>query len=259
MPEDITLTQINPGEDADADVLMGNFNTLKNVLSSTNSRLDTVSDTATSALSGSISKSGGTMTGNLTISKATPYIYLKHTSQKAGTAPSANQYNSVVFTDKEDKPIGQVGNIYGTNGNRYSYITSAKGNGTGKAEIRVGFDASGNNYTYAPTVSFAKAIDNTILTKAGLATWTNSKDAITFINGLKMCMFVVTGQSTDSKTYTLPITFSGGNTYTTFLTQRNGGDSTQNIGVTSQKASKITIYAEDGEREDGINVFCIGY
>ena len=110
------------------------------------SDLDEISTVA----SGAFPKSGGTMTGNLTISKSAPYIYLKNTAQTAGTIPSSNQYERIYFQDNNGTTLGQVGNIYGTDGSRYSYITSAKGNGTGNAQIQVGYDASGNEFFSFP-------------------------------------------------------------------------------------------------------------
>ena len=123
------------------------------------SDLDEISTVA----SGAFPKSGGTLTGNLSISKSAPYIYLKNTAQIAGTIPSANQYERIYFQDKEGTTLGQVGNIYGTDGKRYSYLTSANGSGTGNAQIRVGYDENGKVYTYAPT-PVSGANENTIAT-----------------------------------------------------------------------------------------------
>jgi len=187
---DITLTQINPGEDADADVLMGNFNTLKNILSSTNTRLDTVSDTANSALSGSFSKSGGTLTGNLVINKSKPYIYLKNSAQTAGTPPQSSAIERIYFKDSENTTLGQVANVYSSSGSRYSQLTSAKGDGTGNAYLSVGFDASGKVYTYAPTPENG-AHENTIATTG----WVRSSLVPNYGAGVTVSYSKVTGSS----------------------------------------------------------------
>lgn len=118
---------------------------------------------------GALPISGGTINGalttkgNITVSKSGPQLILKNTAQTAGTPPQSSATERIYFQDSADTTLGQVANVYNSDGSRYSTLTSAKGDGTGNAYLRVGFDASGKVYTYAPT-PVSGANENTIAT-----------------------------------------------------------------------------------------------
>ncbi len=101
--------------------------------------------------------SGGTLTGNLTITNSNT-LRLKHTGITRGTAPSANVYQFFVeFKDNADKTIGGLYYTYDTNKVTKTYLMCYQGttNQNTWNSIGVGYDASGNVFTWAPTPATA--------------------------------------------------------------------------------------------------------
>lgn len=131
---------------------IGTFTNASNTLSNVTT-IDASSAVQT-ALDDKVSKSGDTMTGDLTIANDEyDKLALKHTVQEVGVTPSANQGNSLVFQDKNGTVVGYVQNVYKTDGGRYNRIGTRKGDGTGLASIEVGFTAGGTAYCSFPDTS----------------------------------------------------------------------------------------------------------
>lgn len=79
---------------------------------------------------------------------------IKSTGITRGTAPSSAQTFGIGFSDNNNKYIGNVYGQYATDKSTcvglYAYKGTTTSNGD-NASVRVGYDASGNAYTYAPT------------------------------------------------------------------------------------------------------------
>ena len=107
-----------------AQTLTGAVNELDAEIGST--ALPTTAQTLTGAiaehetdLSGKVSKSGDTMTGDLTIGKSTAQLNLKNTDYARSDTPSSTSYTRLSFVDKNDALIGFVaGDILPSNGTR---------------------------------------------------------------------------------------------------------------------------------------------
>ena len=79
---------------------------------------------------------------------------IKSTAITRGTAPSSAQTFGIAFSDNNNKYIGNIYGQYATDKSTcvglYAYKGTTTANGD-NASVRVGYDASGNAYTYAPT------------------------------------------------------------------------------------------------------------
>lgn len=83
---------------------------------------------------------------------------IKSTDITRGTAPSSAQTFGIVFSDNNNKYIGNIYGQYATNKSTYVGLYAYKGTTTSNSDnvsVRVGYDASGNAYTYAPTPATA--------------------------------------------------------------------------------------------------------
>ena len=83
---------------------------------------------------------------------------IKSTGITRGTAPSSAQTFGIAFSDNNNKSIGNVYGQYATDKSTYIGLYAYKGTTTSNgdnASVRVGYDASGNAYTYAPTPATA--------------------------------------------------------------------------------------------------------
>lgn len=83
---------------------------------------------------------------------------IKATGITRGTAPSSAQTFGIAFSDNNDRYIGNIYGQYATNKSTYVGLYAYNGTTTSNgdnASVRVGYDASGNAYTYAPTPATA--------------------------------------------------------------------------------------------------------
>lgn len=83
---------------------------------------------------------------------------IKSTGITRGTAPSSAQTFGIAFSDNNNKYIGNVYGQYATDKSTYVGLYAYKGTTTANGDnvsVRVGYDASGNAYTYAPTPATA--------------------------------------------------------------------------------------------------------
>lgn len=114
------------------------------------------------------------------ISGASKQLIIKNTNITRNTAPSSN-VNSICINgrDSADKNTWGIYHTWSTEMAPFTSLLCYKGNSTDNtyARIGVGYDASGNAYTYAPTPAVS---DNS--TKIATTAWVNSK--IQFVNSL---------------------------------------------------------------------------
>lgn len=83
---------------------------------------------------------------------------IKSTGITRGTAPSSAQTFGIAFSDNNNKYIGNIYGQYATDKSTYVGLYAYKGTTTSNGDnayIRVGYDASGNVYTSAPTPATA--------------------------------------------------------------------------------------------------------
>ena len=79
---------------------------------------------------------------------------IKSTAITRGTAPSSAQTFGIAFSDNNNKYIGNVYGQYATDKSTYVGLYAYKGTTTSNGDnayLRIGYDASGNVYTSAPT------------------------------------------------------------------------------------------------------------
>ena len=79
---------------------------------------------------------------------------IKSTGITRGTAPSSAQTFGIAFSDNNNKYIGNVYGQYATDKSTYVGLYAYKGSTTSNGDnayLRIGYDASGNVYTSAPT------------------------------------------------------------------------------------------------------------
>lgn len=83
---------------------------------------------------------------------------IKSTGITRGTAPSSLQTFGIAFTDNNNKYIGNIYGTFATDKSTYVGLYAYKGTTTSNGDnayVRVGYDASGNVYTSAPTPATA--------------------------------------------------------------------------------------------------------
>lgn len=83
---------------------------------------------------------------------------IKSTAITRGTAPSSAQTFGIAFSDNNNKYIGNVYGTFATDKSTYVGLYAYKGTTTSNGDnayLRVGYDASGNVYTSAPTPATA--------------------------------------------------------------------------------------------------------
>ncbi len=164
--------------------------------------------------------SGGTLTGNLTIGKSSPYLQLKSTDVTKATAPSAN-YTPVAIEHNDSAGRRLWGIYYNYNTDKQSFVRLIANSGTTTnntwAGIGVGYDGSGNWFTYAPTPATA---DNS--TKIATTAYVKAQGYITGITK---------AQVTTALGYTPPT--SDTNTHFTTNIAAGGSKATANAAVSN--------------------------
>ena len=128
-----------------------------------------------------VQKSGDTMTGNLTVSKASPRFDIKNPSIARGTAPESDYAGTEILgRDYNNRSTWALYHTYTTNKTHRIRLLCYNGLTTDSeyAEIGVGYDSSGNPYTNAPTPS--SATDNS--TKIATTAWVRTATGNTALN-----------------------------------------------------------------------------
>ena len=103
-----------------------------------------------------VSKTGDTMTGNLTIAKNSPILSLKDTRLDFATTPSTNLYSTFSrLLDANNVVLGEVQHEYKTDTSHAIFLQSRKSatENTTYSTIRVGWDANGNSYCSFPNTT----------------------------------------------------------------------------------------------------------
>ena len=124
-----------------------------------------------------VAKSGDTMTGDLTISKSLPRIFVKDTSIARGTAPDSNvAVPAILGQDNNGKTTWTLHHNYSTDKSNRIRLLCYNGLTTDStyAEISIGYDSSGNPYTVAPTPSSTTDSTTKIATTAWVRTATGN-------------------------------------------------------------------------------------
>lgn len=116
-----------------------------------NDLLDILSTKADrTALDGKVSKSGDTMTGDLTLEQSE--LHTVWTDTDSTVTPSTQiSHDVITFRDVNDVGMTYIGFKRNTDGSYLSNLTTRKQNGTGWASFNIGFDANGDSYCDFPT------------------------------------------------------------------------------------------------------------
>lgn len=126
---------------------------------------------------------------------------IKSTAITRGTAPSSAQTFGIPFTDNNNKYIGNVYGVFGADKSTYVGLYAYKGTTTSNSDnvsVRVGYDASGNAYTYAPTPA---TTDNS--TQIATTAFVKAQGYLgmpDFSNGIDISGYINTGDSDNSYT-----------------------------------------------------------
>lgn len=126
---------------------------LKNALGGADINLSNLSATGQAKFDAKVSKSGDTMSGNLTISKSNPSFIVKDSRIDFTTNPSSNIFS--VFSalkDANNVSVGEVWHEYRTDGSHAIYFQSRKSatNNDTYSTLKVGWDGSGTKYCEFP-------------------------------------------------------------------------------------------------------------
>lgn len=180
-----------------------------------------------------VQKSGDTMTGNLTIEKATPLLTIHDTKTTTGhsgiviktdnidktqisTMTNTNNFDCgrILFQDKNNQSMGYIAN-YITN-SQVNYLTlnsqSSIGGVLKSSSLSAGVDKNGNTFATCPTPTenqnstqiATTAWVRTLLGSIGIKTFTQSGDStvITLTNGF--CIQISVTPITTNQVYTIP-------------------------------------------------------
>lgn len=117
---------------------------------------------------------GGTLTGNLFVTKDMPQISVRNNNYQRGTAPTA-KYNNPFFMVKQNNNgnFATFEHTYDTDMSNKIVLRVYPGNVTAHSSstnLTIGYDGNGNPYTEAPTPA-----DNDNSTKIATTAWVNSQ------------------------------------------------------------------------------------
>ena len=180
-----------------------------------------------------VAKAGDTMTGGLTITNSHTLV-LKHTGITRGTAPSSNAYPFFVeFKDNADKTIGGLYYTYATDKVAKTYLMCYQGttNENTWNSIGVGYNASGNVFTWAPTPATA---DNS--TQIATTAFVKAQGYLTSHQSLaNYSTLANTVKSISISGRTITVTPGSGNAYT--LTTQDNNTTYSNFGKATANAA----------------------
>ena len=111
---------------------------------------------------GAVNKAGDTMTGNLTVSKAAPNVYIKNTSMDiSASSLSAAQESVLWFNDKNNRAAGTVWTSETTDGSVILSMRARRYNSSANVDntLSIRVDSSGNKtYSVSSPANFRNAI-----------------------------------------------------------------------------------------------------
>ena len=222
----------------------------------TSTQIDTVGARNTK-LAKYLPLSGGTMAGNLTITRNAPSVFLRNTEITKGTAPSATKLTPLTFSDKDGKLMGVVRHQYDTNKNSIIELLAFKTNAnsdTEKASLTITYPASGNPYAKAP----ASAENGSILTTVNKSKSQNGYFKLG--NGLIIQWGKTPNISNSGTVCTLPTPFTTANYSVTAITSATFNENS--IGLIGKTTTNFTL-VEKGYNGGAHNVpnyfIAIGY
>ena len=222
----------------------------------TSTQIDTVGARNTK-LAKYLPLSGGTMAGNLTITRNAPSVFLRNTEITKGTAPSATKLTPLTFSDKDGKLMGVVRHQYDTNKNSIIELLAFKTNAnsdTEKASLTITYPASGNPYAKAP----ASDVNGSILTTVNKSKSQNGYFKLG--NGLIIQWGKTPNISNSGTVCTLPTPFTTANYSVTAITSATFNENS--IGLIGKTTTNFTL-VEKGYNGGAHNVpnyfIAIGY
>ena len=122
-----------------------------------------------------------TFTSSPYVSNNEPRVFLNSTDVTRGTAPSAKEVTSINFQDANGDWYGYVQGVYKTDKSVGTFIGARKSissSDTASVSMGIGFNSSGNPYTYAPTPSDTTTTSGTQIATTG---WVNNPSIATNI------------------------------------------------------------------------------
>ena len=218
--------------------------------------------------------SGGTLTGNLGISKGGPVINFNNSNVTRNSAPSADQNSFIAFRDNNGTNLGLLQNVYKTTKENFTRIIAYKGTSTDStfSSISVGYDSSGNWFTYAPTPSSNSDNSTKIATTAWVNNYMNNvwssrptiKDDLLIQDGNYSCLIAPGAEST---TLTVTPASSTGTSKVLELDAANdkakwGGNrivTNNNLTVQTKTGSAVSVNAGAVYSNATVNVALSGY
>lgn len=97
-----------------------------------------------------VNKAGDTMSGDLTVGKSEPALFIKNTDITQGTTPATAQYNRVWFYDTSDNTLASIYTRYYTDGDLSIRLSCKNQNNTDTAFMSMGYDSNGKKYFNFP-------------------------------------------------------------------------------------------------------------
>ena len=162
---------VDPDEDTTSSKQIDTVGARNTKLSSYALNNGVVHTTGNESISGTKTFTSGTI-----ISKSAPGYALKATNITRATPPSSNQTSfMLVETDNNNKNVGGIYRVYNSDGGGGLSLLCYKPQTTDATyqHIKIGYDGSGNYYTYAPTPS--TSITSTSDTNIATTGWTNTR------------------------------------------------------------------------------------
>lgn len=195
-----------------------------------------------------------TFTSGTIISKSAPGYALKATNITRATPPSSNQSSfMLVETDNNNKNVGGIYRIYNSDSSGSLSLLCYKPQTTDATyqQIKIGYDASGNCYTYAPTPSTTTSTsDNNIATTGWVNTVGNNvvhRNGTEDIDGIKSFTNSYIQIKNNSISYTDTSKSQNGQNYINFwATDKQTGYINSYLRSATQTTTSIAAYFNDG-------------
>lgn len=146
-----------------------------------------------------VNKTGDTMTGNFGLQKSDPRLYVYSNDITQGQTPTATEYASLLFGDKNKKLTAQVNSAYNSDGSVALNLTAYTKDGSANTSLKIGYDANGNIFTSAPTPPTG---DNSA--KIATTAWVNNEKATICGWGMPSTKYTNLTLGEAQSTYTAP-------------------------------------------------------
>ena len=184
-----------------------------------------------SIMNNKVSKSGDTMTGDLTINQNDLFLVknsgaiavYKNATRESGTIPSTpGGYGFNLFWDKNNVEVGRLESWQHEDGNNHILIRAIRGNVS--ANLTVGIGANNEIYTVAPACAFNDSIVTTV---------SHDSNYVRFGNGIQICF----GNSAVNQTITFQQPFKDAGYKVGFCQTENAEHNINNTAVNKTTTS----------------------